>query len=908
MALANGTGISRYMGTGGYGQYRVCGFWQDALWPGLMRSGRLWEPHIAAALYSLLKPGDAFVDAGGNVGVHTLLAGTLVGESGSVVTFEAHPLNARALRRSVKLNGLAARVTVHSVAVGARRSRVCLPRTALDERFSESKHGDVAQMEFMVKDRAAHGSCGANEQEVPLETLDSFELPRVDVIKADIQGSELEFFKGGEATLRRHRPVLIYEMEDGLLQRFGGATSSTVVEWLNALGYHVFLLAEKFPSDHMAVPSEKLDALKGALGARAAFRPMRTRANMNFNSEAGVREEVCMSTPDIPSLRPLKQTVECGMHPAYKRRPGQLQKWPPREQPPARPGSAGALAARRQRATQPSAPQQQAAEGAAAPRPAELPPRASGQHVVHVDRLGGAGVGTTGPFAGVNEQDCGHLPSPARLGCTLLLGSDFQCGQVATARSCAFSNPSAAKQRCAREPRCLLSVRDGAWSTLKAEFNWTLGRRVVPATAEKCEELVRQMRVKPTQQLARRGRSLGCLDISSGHAFCCRTEACARRVLSAPRDRPGLAVEVPARPPTLQRARRPCPPGRRNAVLAAAWGYGAPVLRPFMRSFHEAGLGNSTQGLLLIREGSLADAELKANAKAWGFWMLLADRDYAYTARVVDELGLDVGCGGLAIPATGRYFEYEAVLLAFGRCFDTVLITDTRDAYFQADPFAHMPRDGGFYSFREQVRERSPCCSLQSNPFASLWNDRIGEFLRLERPLNEELREMASGGQNTPVVCSGVSGGALGSVLAWLRAMMGLLVRLGRAPIKYEGANPFDQGLHNYVLYKRLFEGNITLPSNEHGPVFHNVCWQPEWTQAGLPGNMLGLNAAPEHATDPIGQLKNGKRTMIAAIVHQYDRCTQLNARVLAHFNRPPDGRPAAAGGAPGDLARVKRW
>ena len=92
MALANGTGISRYMGTGAYGQYRVCGFWQDALWPGLMRGGRLWEPHIAAALYSLLKPGDAFVDAGGNVGVHTLLAGTLVGESGQVVTFEAHPL------------------------------------------------------------------------------------------------------------------------------------------------------------------------------------------------------------------------------------------------------------------------------------------------------------------------------------------------------------------------------------------------------------------------------------------------------------------------------------------------------------------------------------------------------------------------------------------------------------------------------------------------------------------------------------------------------------------------------------------------------------------------------------------------------------------------------------------------
>ena len=73
-----------------------------------------------------------------------------------------------------------------------------------------------------------------------------------------------------------------------------------------------------------------------------------------------------------------------------------------------------------------------------------------------------------------------------------------------------------------------------------------------------------------------------------------------------------------------------------------------------------------------------------------------------------------------SIPATGRYFEIEAVMNAFGRCFDRVLITDTRDAYFQSDPFVHMPLSGGFYSFQEQVRRRSTCCSLQQNPVTSV--------------------------------------------------------------------------------------------------------------------------------------------------------------------------------------------
>ena len=28
-----------------------------------------------------------------------------------------------------------------------------------------------------------------------------------------------------------------------------------------------------------------------------------------------------------------------------------------------------------------------------------------------------------------------------------------------------------------------------------------------------------------------------------------------------------------------------------------------------------------------------------------------------------------------------------------------------------------------------------------------------------------------------------------------------------------------------------------------------------------------------EHVTDPFGKLMNGRRTMVAAMVHQYDRC-----------------------------------
>ena len=223
------------MGTGAYGTFKVAGYWQDQLFPGLVRDGKVWEPHIAAAIAALVKPGDVFVDAGGNVVVHALLGGRLVGAKGRVHTFEAHPLNVRALRRSVKLNDLSERIQVHPVAVGATPSRVCMPKPNLDQRFSETKRGDVAQMEYSVSAQIA-GGCGPRETEVPLVPLDDYKFPRVDLIKMDVQGSEQELLKGAETTILVHQPVIIFEIEDALLRKFN-ASSATMVSYLASLGY-----------------------------------------------------------------------------------------------------------------------------------------------------------------------------------------------------------------------------------------------------------------------------------------------------------------------------------------------------------------------------------------------------------------------------------------------------------------------------------------------------------------------------------------------------------------------------------------------------------------------------------------------------------------------------------------------
>lgn len=70
---------------------------------------------------------------------------------------------------------------------------------------------------------------------VEVKKLDWFDLSP-DLIKLDCEGYELFALKGGEATLRKCRPVVIVEQKPGHASRFGlGDTDA--VSWLQGLGY-----------------------------------------------------------------------------------------------------------------------------------------------------------------------------------------------------------------------------------------------------------------------------------------------------------------------------------------------------------------------------------------------------------------------------------------------------------------------------------------------------------------------------------------------------------------------------------------------------------------------------------------------------------------------------------------------
>lgn len=78
------------------------------------------------------------------------------------------------------------------------------------------------------------------DQIVPLTTLDAFAhqegLSRLDFLKADVEGWEVNVLKGGLATLAKHRPALFLEISDASLAR-AGAKPTDIWDILRPLGY-----------------------------------------------------------------------------------------------------------------------------------------------------------------------------------------------------------------------------------------------------------------------------------------------------------------------------------------------------------------------------------------------------------------------------------------------------------------------------------------------------------------------------------------------------------------------------------------------------------------------------------------------------------------------------------------------
>jgi FkbM family methyltransferase len=192
------------------------------------------EVNLLLALLRLRRMhfGDGVValDCGANIGVHTLEWARAMTGWGRVTAFEAQERIFYALAGNIALNNCLNASARHA-AVGAECGvlRIPQPDYLLPSSFGSLELRRSGTTEFIGQ---TIDYSDAAMSPVAMLTIDSLALPRVDLIKIDVEGMEAEVLAGAATTLAQARPVLLVEVIK--------ADKEAITGRLSAAGYRLF--------------------------------------------------------------------------------------------------------------------------------------------------------------------------------------------------------------------------------------------------------------------------------------------------------------------------------------------------------------------------------------------------------------------------------------------------------------------------------------------------------------------------------------------------------------------------------------------------------------------------------------------------------------------------------------------
>ena len=197
--------------------------------------GRYHDLSLQRALQLVLRPGDAFVDIGANLGMLSLLARHLVGPKGAVLACEPNPRLVGRVERTLRQNRLDG-VEVLGLAVSDAPGSARL--------FEYAGHAGWGSL-------SPDGPPGAPRTAswtVPCRTGDELlaqrEPARPLVVKIDVEGHEVAVLRGLDRTLATRRPLVFCEVVDAHLRRAGASAAALQRELLRH-GYRGFELADR---------------------------------------------------------------------------------------------------------------------------------------------------------------------------------------------------------------------------------------------------------------------------------------------------------------------------------------------------------------------------------------------------------------------------------------------------------------------------------------------------------------------------------------------------------------------------------------------------------------------------------------------------------------------------------------
>jgi FkbM family methyltransferase len=195
-----------------------------------------YEPEVRRIFRTVLPSGGVALDVGANVGWHTLLMASLVGAGGRVLAVEPNPALRQRLHDHLCLNRFNQVEVISSVAADTEEMMEFYAPALKD---GNSGNGHVVER--------LPGDAGTIR--VAASRLDTIiaaaRCERLDLIKIDVEGFEWRVLRGGENTIAKFRPHIVFEYNAEYASR-GGGTPELLGGFFQMHRYRLFAIGRNW--------------------------------------------------------------------------------------------------------------------------------------------------------------------------------------------------------------------------------------------------------------------------------------------------------------------------------------------------------------------------------------------------------------------------------------------------------------------------------------------------------------------------------------------------------------------------------------------------------------------------------------------------------------------------------------
>lgn len=176
-------------------------------------------------LLGLIRQDDMVVDIGANMG-YTALRSAQIASKGAVIGFEPSSHNYAKCMRNISLNNFS-NIKIENAALGRQPAKLFMTTENIHNRGMNSVQSPESK---------------GGKEPVNILTLDDWvhrnATAKIDLIKMDVEGYEMEVLEGAHQTIDRLRPKLFIEIDETNLRKYNASTSD-IIRYLWSKRYRV---------------------------------------------------------------------------------------------------------------------------------------------------------------------------------------------------------------------------------------------------------------------------------------------------------------------------------------------------------------------------------------------------------------------------------------------------------------------------------------------------------------------------------------------------------------------------------------------------------------------------------------------------------------------------------------------